>query len=83
MGSPPAMQRPSTMLCRRPYSSTDAGRARLTRSAIASDFQYEHGRGAAREDEREEHEVRAARRRARLSANADRQHEADEGEDQE
>src|SRR5689334_19338058 len=35
------MQRPSTTLWSRPYSSTDAGTARLTRSAIASLFQYE------------------------------------------
>ena len=39
LGRPPAMQRPSTRLWSRPYSSTVAGRARLTRSAMASDFQ--------------------------------------------
>ena len=40
-GSPPAMHSPSTRLCRRRYSLTSAGTARLTASAILSDFQYD------------------------------------------
>src|SRR5947209_7802081 len=35
------MHRPSTMLCSRAYSVGSAGRARLIRSATASDFQYD------------------------------------------
>src|SRR5688500_11136323 len=35
------MQSTSTMLCNRAYSTGSAGRARLIRSAMASDFQYD------------------------------------------
>src|SRR5438067_1654716 len=40
-GRPAAMHKPSMMLCSRAYSTGSAGRARLIRSATASDFQYD------------------------------------------
>ena len=76
------MQRPSTRLCSRPYSSTDAGRARLTASAMESDFQYEKAAEPPASSSAKTMKYGPAADE-QVERGAHRQHEADEGEDQE